>query len=76
MDDKNRQKQLKVLKKGYDMAVDSINRHGVRHYSELVVKYCGVSPEKADSLPRDMKFEHMEAPRQKDIDQARKWLKK
>jgi NitT/TauT family transport system substrate-binding protein len=76
MDDKNRQKQLKVLKKGYDMAVDSINRHGVRHYSELVVKYCGVSPEKADSLPRDMKFEHMAAPRQKDIDQARKWLKK
>ncbi len=76
MNDKHRQKQLTVFKKAYNMACDSIKRYGVRHYADLAVKYCGAQADRKDSLPKDMQFPHLTLPREKDIEQARKWLKK
>lgn len=76
MDDKNRQRQIKALRKAYDMACDSINKNGIRHYSHLVVKYCGMTPEKADSLPIDFEYARVAQPRQQDVELAKKWLQK
>lgn len=71
-----RQRQLDLFVKAYNAACDSINKHGVRHYRELIVKKCGMPLAVADSLPKDMKYQHAAGPRQQDIDRAEKWLNK
>ena len=74
--DKWRKVQLKVLIKGYNAACDSINKYGVSHYKDLVMKYCKVKREAVDSIPKDLKFSHIAKPRAQDIDRAQKWLSK
>ena len=76
MDDKSRQKQLKVFIDGYNQACDSINHYGLAQYKDLIVKYCRAKEAAIDAIPQDMKFNRMSPPREKDIEQARKWLGK
>ena len=73
MDDKNRQRQMDVFAKGYKAACDSINKYGVAHYKDLIVKYCQVKPEAVDLLEK-IQFPAMEKPRQQDVERAQKWL--
>lgn len=73
---KKRQQQLEAFKKGYNMACDSLATLGIAHYRDIVVKYCRLKDSQVDSLPRDLKFRHIEQPLQADIEYARKWLKK
>jgi len=40
------------------------------------MKYCKVKRQTVAALPKDMKFSHITSPREKDIEQARKWLSK
>lgn len=72
---KKRQQQLEAFKKGYNMACDSLTTLGIAHYRDIVVKYCRLKDSQVDSLPRDLKFRHIEQPSQADIEYARKWLK-
>lgn len=74
MDDEQRRKQLNVFVKGYDSACDSINKNGLKHYADVLKKYYKLDDRTINALPK-MKFNHAEAPRQKDIDTADKWLK-
>ncbi len=72
---KKRQQQLEAFKKGYNMACDSLTKFGIARYRDIVVKYCGLTASQVDSLPRDLKYRHIEEPAQADIERARKWLK-
>ena len=72
---KKRQQQLEDFKKGYNTACDSLTKLGIAQYRDIVVKYCGLGANQVDSLPRDLKFRHIELPAQSDIERAQKWLK-
>lgn len=76
MKDPDRKWQLDIFTKGYNRACDSINKYGIRKYRDLIMSYCHISQEVADSLPRQLRFQHMDQPLQKDIDRATKWLDK
>ena len=76
MDDQARQRQLKAFTDGYNQACDSLNHYGLEQYKDLIVKYCGMKESAVSGLPKDLKFHRMNAPREKDIERARKWLKK
>lgn len=76
MDDQNRKKQMEVFLKGYNDACDSINKFGVRHYKDVIRKYYSVSEPALKHLPDSLKYNHAEAPRQKDIERAQQWLSK
>lgn len=74
MADSVRQKQIKMMLKAYDMACDSINKHGVRRYADLIARYCGVSDKVAAGLPKTLRYGHAAPPRAKDKEKAKKWL--
>ena len=76
MGDKNRKRQMEVFVKGYNEACDSINKYGVSHYRDLVMKYCKVRREAVDTIPKSLRFSHIAKPRVKDIERAQKWLSK
>ena len=76
LQDRMRKVQLKVFIKGYNAAVDSINKYGVANYKDLVMKYCKVKGEAVDTIPKNLKFSRIAKPREKDIERARKWLSK
>jgi NitT/TauT family transport system substrate-binding protein len=71
----SRQRQRDVLVKGYNMACDSLNRYGVKHYTDVIRKYYKLSEQALQQLPDTLKFDHVAAPRQKDIDRAKRWVK-
>lgn len=74
MTDKRRQQQLKVFIDGYNAACDSINKKGLKHFAGTIRKYYRIDDKTINALPK-MKFERAQAPRQKDIETADKWLK-
>ena len=76
MDDKNRRRQMDVFLKGYNEACDSLNHYGVLHYSDVIRKHYQISENSLKKLPDSLKFQHAAAPRQKDVEQAQKWLSK
>lgn len=76
MDAAARKKQMAVFLKGYNEACDSINHYGVRHYQDVIRKYYTISEPALKALPDTLKFEHAQAPRQKDIERAQQWLSK
>ena len=76
MDDQNRKKQMEIFLKGYNDACDSINKFGVRHYKDVIRKYYTISEPALKSLPDSLKYNHAEAPRQKDVERAQQWLSK
>jgi len=63
---KERQKQYAEFIKGYNTAVDSINKYGVKTYATLIRKYMKAEQSTIDALP-DIKFERVKAPREKDL---------
>ena len=73
---KVRQQQLDLLLKAYNQACDSINKHGVRYYSDLIVAQCKVTRQQADSVPDKLRYQHACAPREKDLAVVKKWLEK
>ena len=62
--DVKRQKQLKLFVKAYNMACDSINKNGVKHYGYLVKKYCGIDDKTVNALPK-LHFAYASSPRRK-----------
>ena len=76
MDDQNRKKQMEVFLKGYNDACDSINKFGVRYYKDVIRKYYAISEPALKNLPDTLKYNHAEAPRQKDVERAQQWLSK
>jgi NitT/TauT family transport system substrate-binding protein len=71
-----RAKQLQLFVNAYNQACDSINKKGLRHYRDLIMRYCNVKKEVVDSLPDVKKnpFVHAQGPRQADVAQVEKWL--
>ena len=72
---KKRKQQLEAFKKGYNKACDSLTQLGIAKYRDIVVKYFDLKNNQVDSLPRDLKFRHIELPAQTDIERAQRWLK-
>lgn len=72
--DKRRSKQYEVFLKAYNMACDSINKHGLKHYSDLIRQYTSTDERTVNALPK-MRFTHISKPREKDVNAALKWLK-
>lgn len=61
-----RKEQIDRFVEAYDIAVDSINKNGVRHYSSLLTKYCGVDAQTIGNLP-NIKYSHAMEPRLRDF---------
>lgn len=76
MNHPNRQRQREVLIKGYNMACDSLNHYGVRHYSEIIRKYYKLTEQELHQLPDTLKYQHIQSPREKDVAKAKQWLTK
>lgn len=74
--DSTRQKQIEVFKKAYNQACDSLKRYGTGRYRDVIITYCKMKPEQADSLPKDLQFHHITAPADDDIKRAQEWLNK
>ena len=67
--DPYRQEQVEKFAKGYDIACDSINSHGIQHYLSIVESCCKVDAATVKQLPR-LTYRHISPPRQKDIDRT------
>ena len=76
MSEASRQRQLKALVDGYNKACDSLNAFGVKHYRDIIMKYCDLSDQALRQLPDSLRYDHVAAPRQKDVARARQWLGK
>ena len=61
-----RKKQLDLFIKGYNQAVDSINKNGFVHYSDLFRKYCDADLAAVKALPK-LKFDHAGKPKTVDF---------
>jgi NitT/TauT family transport system substrate-binding protein len=72
----NRQHQREVLIKGYNMACDSLNHFGMKHYRDVIRKYYKLSEQALRHLPDTLTYEHVQAPREKDVAKAKQWLSK
>ena len=70
---KERKRQYAAFLKGYNAAVDSINKYGISAYTPLVKQYMKVDEQTIRQLPK-IKYTHISAPREKDIARAQKWL--
>lgn len=71
--DTARKRQADVLVKAYSMACDSINKHGVAHYAELLKTKFGMSQRQIGKMPA-ARFSKAGAPREKDMAMARQWV--
>lgn len=71
----HRTSQVEALVKAYDMAVDSIGKHGLQHYAAVINKYCGTDDRTVKALPK-IKFEHISKPSEKEIEKARQYVRK
>lgn len=70
MEEKNRREQLEKLLKAYNRACDSINKNGVRHYADIIKKYCQVDDRVIQSLP-SLKYPKAQPPKTADIIKAK-----
>ena len=66
LDDSRRKDQLDHFVKAYNIAVDSINKYGVKHYARIINKYTGADEKTISSLPK-LKYDHAMEPRQRDL---------
>ncbi|MGN1376037.1 MAG: ABC transporter substrate-binding protein [Prevotella sp.] len=71
--DKKRRQQVDVFMKGYAAACDSIDKYGIKHYSDILVKYYKLDKRIIDSMP-DIKFGKVSKPVQADLECVDKWL--
>ena len=72
---KQREQQLTKFVKAYSQACDSLARHGVKGYRDVAEKYYNVKGAALDSLAKCLKYEPMAAPREKDVEWAKKGVK-
>lgn len=71
---KERSRQLELFLKAYNQACDSINKYGVRKYSDIITQRCMVKRVVADSVPNHIEYERVRAPRQQDSLMVKKFL--
>lgn len=71
--DERRQKQLKLFVKVYNQACDSINKKGMKHYADILKKYCKIDDKTINMLPAT-KFSHINEPRNEDVVTATKYI--
>ena len=64
-----RKEQLKQFLNAYNVAVDSINEHGMKHYAKLIKKYCHADDKTIGSLPK-LVYSHAVEPRRHDLETA------
>lgn len=64
-----RKQQLQKFIQAYNIAVDSINSKGVKHYAKLICKYCHVDEKTIGNLPK-IKYNHAMEPRRRDLEAA------
>ena len=76
MNDQNRRRQMQVFIKGYNEACDSLNHYGVRRYLDVVRKHYALTEQALKALPDTLKFQRAVAPREQDVERARRWLSK
>ena len=69
-----RAQQLELFMKAYNQACDSINKYGVLHYRDLIVKRCKMKANVVDSLPNGIKYVRARGPRETDIALVETWL--
>lgn len=62
----HRGEQMKKFIKAYNMAVDSINKNGVRAYAAIIQKYCYADARTVKRLPR-LVFTKAAPPRERDL---------
>jgi NitT/TauT family transport system substrate-binding protein len=75
LEDTLRRAQLQTFIRAYDEACDSLNILGLGHYADVIAQECHVEKALVDSMDI-VKFNHVQSPRQTDIDRAKAWLKK
>lgn len=75
MKTKHRQQQLILFERGYNNAVDSINKNGLKHYSDLIVQFCGTKASTVQSLP-NIKFQKIAQPLDVNVEKARQYVSK
>lgn len=73
-EDKSVAAALKLLLKGYDMAADTLNRHGAAACADLLVKDFNLPRNVVDSL-RLPRYSHAHLPLEADMERARTFLK-
>ena len=73
MDKIRRQDEEIAFAEAYDKAVDQINKHGVKYYSDLIQKYMKVDEAVVRALP-DIKYTKIGPPRKADLLMARDYL--
>jgi NitT/TauT family transport system substrate-binding protein len=74
MQRKERAKQLSLLIKAYNQACDSINKHGVIYYRDILREHFKMKRNVIDSLPNNLRYQHAVGPRQEDIALVEQWL--
>lgn len=72
--DVRRRKQLAAFTKAYNMACDSLNKNGLKHYSALLQKYYKIDKRTINALPKS-KFQHVAKPQQENVDKAAAFAK-
>ncbi len=63
--------KLIAFKQAYNKAVDLINKHGIKYYGKIIVKYMNVDEDVVKRLPK-LTFKTIVAPRRVDILKAQK----
>lgn len=72
LEEPRRKEQLGKFVKAYNIAVDSINKHGVKHYAAIIKKYMGADENTISALPK-LKYDHALEPRHRDIEIAERF---
>ncbi len=72
--DETRARQLEQVANAYNQACDTINVRGLKHFKDVIAKYCNVSGAVVEALPSDIRFDHIAPPRKKDIDAAKEFF--
>ncbi len=67
--ERRRKNQFRLFIKAYNMACDSLNKNGVKHYTMLLKKYYSCDEKTINALP-NLHFSHASAPRAKDVRRA------
>ena len=71
-----RSKQLELFMQAYNQACDSISKHGIAYYREILVDRYKLKKQLVDSIPQDIRYVHARGPRQQDITYVEQWLQK
>jgi len=69
MKGKQRERQVKAFVTTYNRACDSINKHGVQHYADILAKYCKADAQSVASIGK-IKFRHITPPNPQQIEKA------